>query len=243
MNIEQTLEIKHSILVDERLLRDLVEYLKTKYETIEIKAECSDGSTRNTKELNDFMRFDNADHQRILKLTISGRSSYKRSIYIRLQQGSLFYSNSVSIESEEEEQLVTVREWVLSKIRGSKFHWLHDLISRISFGIFAPVLIGSIFSAYLFLLFYAVKGSNSSYTSGLLTSISLVMIIFACSSSLQKWFFPRVFFSINKGERSLHRIYEHRKHIFEFIFIVVVAGLIIELLGNYVWSSLTRAPK
>ena len=73
-------EIKHALLIDEKNLRELFEFISNKYEKVEIIIKCNDASFLETKDIEEILSFENSNYRKIISITITGRNSLEEKL-------------------------------------------------------------------------------------------------------------------------------------------------------------------
>lgn len=76
--------IRHTIIVDEEILRRLVNLMDEKFSKVKLEIECSDDSEKTPKDVEELIEYDNAHHHRIKVISVVG-SSHEKSEYGRVR--------------------------------------------------------------------------------------------------------------------------------------------------------------
>lgn len=234
MFYEITKEIDYAILIDEEDLINLFNLISKKYKEIEIIADCKDKTKLKTNNIQEIIAFSNDNFKKIVSLSIYAKNSYEDKLNLDIKIES--YSSNVarfSIESDDEEKFNSIRNKLEKWFIGLR-QW-YNYFSKIEiWNVSFPLLLLSFLTLY-------ILGKTEIYksTNFIITIIETTIIIFLFLSIilllltkpiniLQKYIFPRIFFSIGKQKNNLNIIGNIRLG----ITISLVLAIIIELTTN-----------
>lgn len=84
--------VRHALLVDERQLETLSEFLRSKCQKIEFTVGCSDGSQIITSDIKEILAFENPTFRRIEWLDVEATSSFADGASVHIQAGILLHN-------------------------------------------------------------------------------------------------------------------------------------------------------
>ena len=225
--------IRHTIIVDEEILRRLVALIERKFSKVKLEIECSDHSEKTASDIDELIAYDNAHYHRIKILTIKG-SSYEKSEYCTVRiKASPFRSNAfVSVEAEEslaesiKAELLNIIK--IARVPGVR-EWLYFTTpSSVYLFLAIPLLLINLLSHNNR---KNVPGIDAfAFTGFIITSLA----IFFALEFLYSILYPRIFFALGLQKKALDTVYTWQN----IIWTVIILGSVIGLGVNYISSRL-----
>ena len=175
------------------------------------------------------------DHKKCKEISIRHWNK-KQNIYFMLSSYSSY--NSIQVEGEDENWVSGTFENLKSKINSLPKHpkWIQKLRYRFAIGFLGQVIIQ--FSSF-FILKIAFKSFLIDFIPGILGfifSISTLLIL--------PLIFPSIEFDFGPEDKNSAKNWRNRlKILFQFIFGVIILGIIIGLVTNYIYDQLKINPK
>jgi len=230
----------HSLLVTDEDLLAIYRFVASKYDKVEVIANCIDGTSIETIDLQDVLSFDNPDFRRIREISIIGHTgaTERCNCGIDSDRGS---SGSIILHSESDEQATYVTKELQSRIREMK-PW-YDLIAQNY--IWTVLAIAPFFLFTVPYTFRLMIGEIQPTTSRFSTidQINFVLVfssvIFAICWPLNKlkgFLFPKVFFQLGKQKRRYEVISKWRTFIFVGVVFAIILGVAINGISKMVFK-------
>jgi hypothetical protein len=90
MKIKIHKTVKHSLFIEEKDLKYIFDFLKSKYKEIEIKSTCVDGSIIESKDINEIIEFYNPNYRKIKMIEINAYNSREDLCLITIGENNSF---------------------------------------------------------------------------------------------------------------------------------------------------------
>jgi hypothetical protein len=226
--------INHSILVEPEELKSLFDFISSKYKEIEATGNCSDGSSLETKNIQELLSFDNLTHRRFTSIAIRARDSFDETCSLEIHSdglNSLFSTVDIYLTSQSDERAVYVVHEIIQRFLNMKpsYDWIARtsviLATAIVIGVLGLLLnIGILPSAQ------RTQSSISEYVNQGLLFFTVFIAITYPIDLLRKYLFPKVFFVIGRQKKTLEMIGKIRS----FIFISVILAIILSVIANWI---------
>lgn len=240
-------EIKHALLIDEKNLRELFEFISNKYEKVEIIIKCNDKSLLETKDIEEILSFENSNYRKIISITITGRNSLEErlsfSIINDLSRNILDVGYPIfgptaeyTVISEKEEIAQFNSDKLIKLLLELKPSFFYDIFSRTTLLSIIVLFGGTASIIYYGGVSFGIISRTYSNVSGLESLITGVILFIALSvitypfDLLRQWLFPRVFLLLGKQEKNMKTIENWRKN----IFIVLILGILVSTIAGLI---------
>ncbi len=108
--------LRHALLVDDRHLESLADFLHSIYQQLEFTAGCCDGSQIVTNDVKELLAFENPSFRRIEGLDVQATSSFGNTANLSLQLG---FSDTaqLTVTSDVDATAVHVAQELSSRVR------------------------------------------------------------------------------------------------------------------------------
>lgn len=240
-------EIKHALLIDEKNLRELFEFISNKYEKVEIIIKCNDKSLLETKDIEEILSFENSNYRKIISITITGRNSLEERLSFSiindlsrniLDVGYPFFGPTAeyTVISEKEEIAQFNSDKLIKLLLELKPSFFYDIFSRTTLLSIIVLFWGTASIIYWGGVVFGIISRTSSNVSGLeslntgvILFIALLVITYPFDL-LRQWLFPRVFLLLGKQKKNMKTIENCRKN----IFIVLTFGILISIIAGLI---------
>lgn len=240
-------EIKHALLIDEKNLRELFEFISNKYEKVEITIKCSDKSLLETKDIEEILSFENSNYRKIISITITGRNSLKEKLSLSIVNdisrnivdvGNPFFGPTAeyTVISEEEEIAQFNSDKLKKLLLELKPSFFYDIFSRTTLLSIIVLFLGTASIIYFGGVFFGIISRTSPNVSGVESLINGVILFFALLvitypfDLLRRWLLPRVFLLLGKQKKNMKTIENWRKN----IFIVLALGILVSIIAGLI---------
>ena len=239
MKTKITKTIQHGLIVEESDLRTIFNFLKERYNNIEIIVDCDGGNQLETSNIEEIIKFDNPSYRKIKKIKIYAinTNANEENLSLIIDSGvfSIFDNTVVLIINSKNNEEARGRAQELLK-RFSEMKPWYSLTTRIS--IFSLIIVCwgvvSLFFEFGYLLSYISRpeGSLSAIASFNILLLGVLGLFLATYpiDCFRKWMFPAVFFNVGCQRRVLEKIKKTR-HI---VFVVLILGLILSVIANII---------
>lgn len=223
-------KISHSLLIQEEELRGLARFIHEKFQEIRIAADCIDGTTLDTTDIEQILAFENLNYRKIKAITIDA-SSPKESISIKICTASA--PAEFSVKSQSDANAVFYSDEVLKRLKEMKPSY--DIFARVSFQkIFFSFWLG--LGGLIGILQMSGKLPPAQPKFSTIDIINhgtiLLAAVYGVGYVLDRfriWLFPKVFFVIGKQKKTLERMLTYRK-IVPTLALGIIASIIAALL-------------
>lgn len=240
-------EIKDALLIDEKSLRELFEFISNKYEKVEIIIKCNDKSLLETKDIEEILSFENSNYRKIISITITGRNSLEEKLSLSIindlsrdiiDLGSPFFMPTAeyTVISEKEEIAQFNSDKLIKLLLELKPSFFYDIFSRTTLLSIIVLFWGTASIIYWGGVVFGIISRTSSNVSGLeafsttvIFVIALVVITYPFDL-LRQWLFPRVFLLLGKQKKNMKTIENWRKN----IFIVLALGILVSIIAGLI---------
>jgi hypothetical protein len=241
MDIRITRKKEYSIIVVEDELRALINFLSSNYEPIKIIAQCNDGSSMTTSELDDIINFENPNSRKIESLEINFGKSYSQGGKVEFGGGIFLSTCNFTVTETDDAKALKVAKEIEHRFEECR-PWYSNLGKYFIYGLGAFMLtLLSIFVTALYLEDF--KGNEAMLSSkmiiGLFQGLALGAILSLIGIYLIKgwvWVFPKVWFDIGKQKAEL----QMRIKVRNFIFVGVIVALILGVIGSIIATLITN---
>jgi hypothetical protein len=243
MKIKIHKTVKHSLFIEEKDLKYIFDFLKSKYKEIEIKSTCVDGSIIESKDINEIIEFYNPNYRKIKMIEINAYNSREDLCLITIGENnsfSLFLNNSaeIFIISESYEGAKAIEQELINLFLELKP--FYDWFARISiFSFLITLWFGISLLIYTGQMFGLLPKIKSEFTTLEILNFSLIILILLFLITypidyLRKWIFPFVFFNIGNQKREAEKI----KYWRNIVFNTFILGIIVSLLATLIYKLL-----
>jgi len=240
-------EIKHALLIDEKNLRELFEFISNKYEKVEITIKCNDKSLLETKDIEEILSFENSNYRKIISITITGRNSLEERLSFSivndlsrniLDVGYPLFGPTAeyTVISEKEEIAQFNSDKLIKLLLELKPSFFYDIFSRTTLLSIIVLFGGTASIIYCGGVGFGIISRTSSNVSGI-ESLSAGVILFIALlvitypfELLRQWLFPRVFLLLGKQKKNMKTIENCRK----IIFIVLTFGILVSIIAGLI---------
>jgi len=241
MFYEITREINYAILIEEEDLKNLLNLISKKYKEVEITANCKDKTKLKTNNIQEIIAFSNDNFKKIISLSIYARNSSNDRLSLDI--GIERFSNRVAtflIEAVEEENFNLIKNKLENWFIGLR-QW-YGYLSKIEIWDFSfPLVLLSTFSVLIFNQFEELYKSTNFIITVIKTLmvvsflLGIILLVFSKPiSNLQKYIFPRIFFSIGKQKSNLNTLTNIRLGITISLILAVIIELTTNVFVNFI---------
>jgi len=245
MDIRITRKKEYSIIVVEDELRALVSFLSSNYEPVNIIAQCNDGSSMTTSQLEDIINFENPSSRKIESLQINFGKSYSQGGNVEFGGGVFLSTCNLTITETDDAKALKVAKEIEHRFEECR-PWYSNLGKYFIYGlgVFLFILL-SLFVTGLFLV--DVKGNEAVLFSKISISIfqglALGAIVSLVGTYLIKgwfWIFPKIWFDIGKQKAELQTRIKVRNFIFVGVISTLILGVIASIIATLITNRLPR---
>jgi hypothetical protein len=245
MDIRITRKKEYSIIVVEDELRALVSFLSSNYEPVNIIAQCNDGSSMTTSQLEDIINFENPSSRKIESLHINFGKSYSQGGNVEFGGGVFLSTCNLTIKETDDAKALKVAKEIEHRFEECR-PWYSNLGKYFIYGlgVFLFILL-SLFVTGLFLV--DVKGNEAVLFSKISISIfqglALGAIVSLVGTYLIKgwfWIFPKIWFDIGKQKAELQTRIKVRNFIFVGVISTLILGVIASIIATLITNRLPR---
>ncbi len=233
-------KVRHSLLAEEDDLRSLCAFVASRYTKLEFVARCVDGSTLESKDINEILSFENPNYRRIRSVSVRAQNDYNDRLSLDIFVDGVFTSSELDISSMMGEQALWTSREILNRLAEMK-PW-YDLLARVQI---SYVLCGLWFVWSMWLTVEQLLGlvppappSRFSWIEQL-NSITLVVVIAIVASEalsrVQRYFFPLVFLMIGKQIRMMGTIQKLRGVVFSGVILAIIVGIAANTISNWLF--------
>ena len=245
MDIRITRKKEYSIIVVEDELRALVSFLSSNYEPVNIIAQCNDGSSMTTSQLEDIINFENPSSRKIESLQINFGKSYSQGGNVEFGGGVFLSTCNLTITETDDAKALKVAKEIEHRFEECR-PWYSNLGKYFIYGlgVFLFILL-SLFVTGLFLV--DVKSNEAVLFSKISISIfqglALGAIVSLVGTYLIKgwfWIFPKIWFDIGKQKAELQTRIKVRNFIFVGVISTLILGVIASIIATLITNRLPR---
>ncbi|NVP17323.1 hypothetical protein HUU51_01270 [Candidatus Gracilibacteria bacterium] len=216
----------------------LYDFLNKYYNKIDLEIIIRDSTEiKLTKE--DFLNYDNYYGEDIIELKIncSISNDYKNSLDIKLGDSDIndFFEsgNSFRLHSTDKLKFKEIKEG-LEKILFNDFKVWYSFLNK---GVIYSILNVIILDIIIYLCFKNYFDHENKYIIIYLLSIAvLIFIQHTPYKALFRFIFPKFIFGIGNQEKQI----ENKKNWRNIIFIVIILGIILSIVGSYLYSFISK---
>lgn len=249
MDIRITRKKEYSIIVVEDELRALVNFLSSNYERIEIIAQCNDGSSMTTSELDDIINFENPNSRKIESLEINFGKSYSQGGNVEFSGGVFLSTCNLTIRETDDAKALKVAKEIEHRFEECR-PWYSNLGKYFIYGLGVFMFILLSIPITVTVLFLADDKGNDAMLSpkiiiGIFLGLALSTIVSSVGSGaylIKGWFwiFPKIWFDIGKQKAELQTRIKVRNFIFVGVIVTLILGVIGSIIATLITNRLTR---
>ena len=245
MDIRITRKKEYSIIVVEDELRALVSFLSSNYEPVNIIAQCNDGSSMTTSQLEDIINFENPSSRKIESLQINFGKSYSQGGNVEFGGGVFLSTCNLTITETDDAKALKVAKEIEHRFEECR-PWYSNLGKYFIYGL--GVFMFILLSILVTVLFLAdVKGNEAMISSkisiGIFQGLAIGAIGTLIGTYLIKgwfWIFPKIWFDIGKQKTELQTRIKVRNFIFVGVISTLILGVIASIIATLITNRLPR---
>lgn len=198
----------HAVVLNEEELRAISELLVTNYGELAISAECSEGSSLQTADLEEILAFENPNFRKIIAMAIGAGANHKERCTVTIREQS-FTSCEIEISDGNDGRALKVADELTKRLKECKP--FYSIFARITPT--ATVMILGLFWAMFtiwqaFLQTGKLATENPSLIFMFYLCLPIIALYFLSMSYIDrgwKWIFPKVWVSTGRQRQELDK--------------------------------------
>lgn len=230
-------DIYHSLIVSENDLNSIFDFLKSKYNSVQLMGDCNDGSSLETGDVDEILRFENVSYRKFTSIRIKATSGIDDVFSLGIYSDR-YKTSEIYLYSKNDERALFISQEIQKRLTEMKP--AYDWIARISI-LFATITILSIVGlvlsgAEILGMREAVHGAEITIYDFFNRTVLLGLLILIATypiDMLRKYLFPKVFILIGKQKTLMETIKKWRSFIFITLLASTFLGIGVNWLSNY----------